>query len=282
MAARPKCGDQVWTEWEPGLRAREDESLREWGEKLADEILVIKFGQYQFYKQWHALKQYCAERSIRIMGDIPIYVAHDSADVWANQDVFNLDGKGNPTEVAGVPPDYFSATGQLWGNPTYRWDRLAERGFDWWIARIRALLNLVDIVRIDHFRGFESYWAVPAEAETAVEGHWAPGPGDALFDTIRYALGEVPIAAENLGIITDEVEALRERHALPGMAVLHFAFGEDAASSNLLPHTWDHNTVAYTGTHDNDTTVGWWNANPDSTTLDEKTLAKQRAYANGI
>jgi len=280
MAVKSVRDYSVWTKWEQALRLRKSEALMSWGEHLATPIRTIKFGQFQFFKQWAALRSYCGDRNIRIMGDIPIYAAHDSADVWANQDQFMLDGDGAPTAVAGVPPDYFSETGQLWGNPLYRWDRMSERGFDWWIARIRATLELVDIVRIDHFRGFESYWSVPAGEDTAVNGEWVDGPGDALFDAVHHALGDVPIAAENLGVITPEVEALRERHQLPGMAVLQFAFGKDAASSGLLPHTWTNNTIAYTGTHDNDTTIGWWKANNKTTTLDAKTLKRQRAYAS--
>jgi 4-alpha-glucanotransferase len=279
MAVKAARNYAAWTEWPPDLRARDPETLHVWHDKFAEPIRTTKFTQFQFWKQWHELRTYCAERDIRLMGDIPIYPPHDSADVWANQDLFQLNGDGTPSAVAGVPPDYFSATGQLWGNPLYDWDRVAERGFDWWIARIRETLALVDIVRIDHFRGFESYWSVPADEETAINGEWIPGPGDALFDAIHNALGELPIAAENLGVITDEVEALRERHELPGMAVLQFAFGEDAASSGLLPHTWTNNTIAYTGTHDNDTTIGWWKANEKNTTLDSKTLKRQRAYA---
>lgn len=279
MSVKAIRGFAPWTEWEKGLRVREHDALRSWGDHLALPIQTIKFGQYQFFKQWAALRSACAQSGIRIMGDIPIYAPHDSADVWGNQPFFMLDTDGAPTAVAGVPPDYFSETGQLWGNPLYRWDRMAKNGFEWWIARIRATLDLVDIIRIDHFRGFESYWSVPAREETAVNGEWVDGPGDALFDAIRNALGELPIAAENLGVITPEVEALRERHGFPGMAVLQFAFGEDAASSGLLPHTWTNDTIAYTGTHDNDTTIGWWKANNKSTTLDAKTLKRQRAYA---
>jgi 4-alpha-glucanotransferase len=245
---------------------------------LAGPIYALKFAQFQFFKQWRALRRYANERAIRIMGDIPIYVAHDSADVWSHPDLYFLDDAGAPTVVAGVPPDYFSATGQRWGNPIFRWDKLANRGFDWWIDRMRSTLRLVDIVRIDHFRGFEAYWEVPAAEPTAVNGRWVDGPRDSLFHALACALGELPIVAENLGLITEEVEALRHRMGFPGMAVLQFAFGKDAAHSGLLPHKWEHNTVAYSGTADNDTTLGWWRANR-GTTQDRVSFRAQRDYA---
>lgn len=267
-----------WNQWDAPLANREQSALHEWGTRLAAPIRALKFAQFQFFKQWTALKQFANERGIRILGDIPIYVAHDSADVWSHPELYTLDDAGNPTVVAGVPPDYFSATGQLWGNPIYRWDIHAQRGFDWWIERIRATLRLVDWIRIDHFRGFEAYWEVPATEETAVNGRWVDGPRDALFHAVRSALGEVPIVAENLGVITDEVEALRKRHGFPGMAVLQFAFGKDAAHSGLLPYKWERDTVAYTGTADNDTTIGWWKAQGGST-QGREALKQERAYA---
>lgn len=278
MAAKEAHGWLPWNRWDPALVRRDHDALHEWGTRLAEPIRVLKFVQYQFFKQWTALKRYANDLGIRIFGDIPIYVAHDSADVWGHPHLYQLDADGSPEVVAGVPPDYFSATGQLWGNPIYRWDVHQQSGFAWWIDRIRATLRLVDIIRIDHFRGFESYWEVPATESTAVNGRWVLGPGDALFHSLRGALGEPPIVAENLGIITDEVENLRRRHEIPGMAVLQFAFGPDAEHSGLLPYKWTHDTVAYTGTADNDTTIGWWKAR-GGTTLDGDVIKQCRAYA---
>ncbi|MCC6489244.1 MAG: 4-alpha-glucanotransferase [Candidatus Hydrogenedentes bacterium] len=278
MAMKHSNNWAPWNTWDEGITRRHEEALRYWGETLSAEIYILKFAQFQFFKQWSSLKAYANERGIRIMGDIPIYVAHDSADVWAHPDLFHLDDKGNPTVVAGVPPDYFSATGQLWGNPIYRWDLMAQRGYIWWTQRLRSTLKLVDLVRIDHFRGFESYWEVPATEQTAINGRWVAGPGDGLFHSLEHALGKLPIVAENLGVITDEVEALRHRHEFPGMAVLHFAFGTDAAHSGLLPHLWEADTVAYTGTADNDTTVGWW-SEAGGSTQSKKDIRDARAYA---
>ena len=194
------------------------------------------------------------------MGDLPIYVAHDSADVWANPQYFQLDDDGNPTVVAGVPPDYFSATGQLWGNPIYRWDVLAGDGYRWWLERLRAALSMLDMIRLDHFRGFEAYWEVPASEPTAVKGRWVRGPGAALFRAAQEALGELPLVAENIGVITPEVEAIRNEFGFPGMAILQFAFGSDPQAPTFRPHNYSRELVAYTGTHDCDTTVGWWSS----------------------
>ena len=222
-------------------------------------VAAYKFLQWQFFRQWQALKQYCHDHGIRLIGDLPIYVAHDSADVWGHPDLFALDDTGQPTEVAGVPPDYFSATGQRWGNPVYRWDVMADTGYAWWIARLQAILELVDIVRLDHFRGFESYYVIPAEAPTAIQGTWLTGPGDRLFAALHQALGGLPFIAEDLGLITPEVVALRERWKLPGMRVLQFAFGSDDPDDPHKPHNYVPHCVVYTGTHDNDTAQGWWN-----------------------
>jgi 4-alpha-glucanotransferase len=211
------------------------------------------------------------------MGDIPIFVAHDSADVWSHPDLFALAADGSPAFVAGVPPDYFSSTGQLWGNPLYRWDVIARTGYRFWIDRMRALLELVDLVRLDHFRGFEAYWEVPASHKNAMNGRWVKGPGAALLDALRDALGALPIVAENLGVITDEVEALRHRYALPGMAILQFAFGEDDAANDFQPHNYPRNLVVYTGTHDNDTVVGWWNSGVGDTTRTAAEVAAEKA-----
>ena len=215
------------------------------------------------------------------MGDLPIFVAHDSADVWAQRELFRLDADGRPTVVAGVPPDYFSATGQLWGNPHYRWDVLERSGYAWWIERFRALLALVDRVRIDHFRGFEASWEVHGDATTAIRGEWVKGPGAALFEAMRSALGtdRLPFVAENLGVITPEVEALRERFGLPGMAILQFAFGTDPQAPDFKPHNYPRNRVVYTGTHDNDTTVGWWTGEVGHSTRSNADIENEREYA---
>jgi 4-alpha-glucanotransferase len=260
MTVKDAYGGSAWNQWDPAIALRQPEALRHWRKKLADEIDCWKFWQFLFFKQWKALKQYCKARSIQIMGDIPIFVARDSADVWAHPGLFHLDERGNPTVVAGVPPDYFSATGQLWGNPLYRWDVMAASGYDWWVQRFRAAFELVDMVRIDHFRGFEAYWEVPGHETTAINGRWVNGPGAELFEAVRQALGDLPIVAENLGLITPEVEALRQKLCFPGMAVLQFAFGSGMPDSEFLPHNYSRNLLVYTGTHDNDTTVGWWNS----------------------
>lgn len=247
----------AWNEWDAPIRRREPAAVAEWRQTLNEQIRIEQFLQFLFFNQWRELHHYAHARGVRIMGDIPIFVAFDSADVWANPDLFFLDAEGNPTVVAGVPPDYFSATGQRWGNPLYRWDVLEKRGFDWWIERVRATLAMVDFVRIDHFRGFEAYWEIPAAEATAVKGQWVPGPGVKVFYAIRDALGDVPIVAEDLGVITPEVEAMRDEMAFPGMKVLQFAWSDDA-SNFYLPHNYVRNCIAYTGTHDSDTTVGWY------------------------
>jgi 4-alpha-glucanotransferase len=256
-ALKEAHGGAPWNEWEAEIRTRQPQALVAWRERLGDRIRFQQFIQWQFLRQWLDVKRYANERDIQIIGDIPIFVAYDSADVWANPELFFLDPDGNPTVVAGVPPDYFSATGQRWGNPLYRWDVLAQRGYDWWIERFRIMLTQVDIVRLDHFRGFAAYWEVPASEDTAMNGRWVPGPGSAFFNAVREALGRVPIIAEDLGLITPDVDALREEQGMPGMAVLQFAWG-DTAANVYLPHNHVRNQVVYTGTHDNDTTVGWW------------------------
>jgi 4-alpha-glucanotransferase len=237
---------QTWTRWDPARRADEIE------------VKFQKFMQFEFFRQWCELRQYCLTRGLRIMGDIPFYVEHNSADVWANPELFDLDQQGNPRTLGGCPPDYFSATGQLWGEPTYRWDCLEETGYGWWIERLRAALAQMDMVRLDHFRGFEAYWEVPASERTAINGRWVKGPGTKLFEAAETELGALPIVAEDLGLITSEVDAIRERFSFPGMKVLQFAFTGDSAARTSLPHNYCRNVVAYTGTHDNDTTVGWW------------------------
>jgi 4-alpha-glucanotransferase len=251
-----------WTKWDPYLRDREDNAMHFFRENHAVEISAQKFYQYLFFKQWLKLARYANSRGVKIIGDAPIFVAHDSADVWANRHLFYLDDEGNPTKVAGVPPDYFSQTGQLWGNPIYRWDVMKANGYRWWIERIRQALATVDILRIDHFRGFEKYWAVPAGETTAVNGRWEEGPGADFFDALRSAFvdirGELPIIAEDLGYITPEVIALRDQFGFPGMQVLQFAFGADPQADAYKPYNYVPNSVVYTGTHDNDTTIGWF------------------------
>ncbi|MBE0597400.1 MAG: 4-alpha-glucanotransferase [Desulfuromonadales bacterium] len=256
---RQHFGDAPWNRWPVEVRQREPQALRHWGETLAEAISFHKYAQFVFFEQWFALKEYAGSQKIQILGDIPIYVAFDSVDVWANPGLFYLDRELQPTLVAGVPPDYFSATGQLWGNPMYRWERMAEQGFSWWLARFRWNLVQADLVRIDHFRGFEACWAVDAGEKTAINGSWLPVPGDRLFQTLQQALGQMPIVAEDLGLITPEVEALRDRFEFPGMKVLQFAFGSGPANP-YLPHNLPPRSVVYTGTHDNDTTLGWWDA----------------------
>jgi len=252
----------VWNKWEPALVRREPAALETARKELGAEIEAQKFYQFVFYRQWFALKADCNRRGVKLIGDIPIFVAHDSADVWTNQDQFKLDEEGNPAVVAGVPPDYFSATGQHWGNPLYNWDRLIADGFQWWIQRIHAALETFDLARMDHFRGFAAAWEIPGEDTTAERGRWVEAPGRELFNAVRAELGELPIIAEDLGVITPDVEKLRDAFNFPGMRVLQFAFSSDAKNI-ALPHNYQQHLVGYTGTHDNDTTVGWF-ANLDS------------------
>ena len=258
MACKKVHKDVAWVHWDAGIRQRDPAALKEWQNELSSEMEFHRFAQFEFFRQWEKVRDLCRRRGIRIMGDIPIYVAHDSADVWTHPELFRLDEQGRPTVMAGVPPDYFSATGQLWGNPIYRWDVSASSGHRWWIERCRASLEMFDMVRLDHFRGFEAYWEVPASASTAAEGKWVKGPGAELFRTLQTALGELPFVAENLGVITPGVEALRKEFGFPGMSLLQFAFGNDPQGPSFRPHNYSRELVAYTGGHDNDTTVGWW------------------------
>jgi 4-alpha-glucanotransferase len=258
MAFHEFYQDTPWYEWPTPIAQRQPEALAEQQKLLADRISYYQFVQFVFHEQWVALKEYAGERGIQVIGDIPIYVAHDSADVWANPEIFQLDPEtGAAKLMAGVPPDYFSETGQLWGNPVYNWERLQETNFAWWINRFRSLLKLVDIIRIDHFRGFEAFWAVPQGELTAMDGEWVKAPGMEFFEELERQLGSLPILAEDLGVITPEVEELRDRFKFPGMKVLQFAFGSDN-DNPFLPFNYDRNFVVYTGTHDNDTTVGWF------------------------
>jgi 4-alpha-glucanotransferase len=264
MALKGAHGGSPWHRWEGGAARREPLALDRWKKDLSRELASQRFRQYLFFRQWRKLRDYCHHRGVQIMGDVPIFVAHDSADVWAHPQFFKLAADGTPAFEAGVPPDYFALTGQLWGNPVYRWDVLARTGYAWWVERLRSALALVDVVRLDHFRGFEAAWEVPGGDETAERGRWIQGPGARFLDAIRDALGSLPIVAENLGFITPEVEALRERYDLPGMAILQFAFGTDPAGPGFRPHSYTRNLFVYTGTHDNDTTVGWWTSSGDT------------------
>jgi 4-alpha-glucanotransferase len=280
MALKGHHNFAVWSRWDPAIRSREPAALASWREKLADAIAVQKFQQFAFFEQWRELREYCRVRRIRVMGDLPIYVAHDSADVWVNPQYFHLDSNGDSTVVAGVPPDYFSATGQLWGNPIYRWDVLARDGYRWWLDRFRAVLEMVDMIRLDHFRGFEAFWEVPAAEPTAVHGRWVPGPGPALFQAARLELGELPLVAENLGVITPAVEAIRAEFGFPGMTILQFAFGSDPQAPTFRPHNYPREVVAYTGTHDCDTTVGWWtSAGRGESTRSPEDIRREREIA---
>ena len=280
MTCKSAFNGAIWTQWEPGLVHRDASALSQWVASHAEQIRTYKYWQYEFFRQWQELKTRCQQHSIQIMGDVPIYVAHDSADVWAHQELFRLNEDGRAAVIAGVPPDYFSATGQCWGNPIYRWDILKNTGYEWWIARVRKALRLFDRIRLDHFRGFEAYWEIPASATTAVRGRWAPGPGAEFFQTLQAALGDLPIVAENLGVITPAVEAIRKQFGFPGMSLLQFAFGNDPQGPSFRPHNYEHDLVAYTGGHDNDTTVGWWTSSgtQDSTRTPED-VRKERAFA---
>jgi 4-alpha-glucanotransferase len=281
MAVKDAHRQTAWTAWERDIAQRDPAALARWSSQCAAEIRLHKLLQFLFIEQWQRVRAACHAKSIRLMGDLPIFVAHDSADVWAQRELFRLDPDGHPSVLSGVPPDYFSATGQLWGNPHYRWDVLAQSGYAWWIARFRALLALVDLVRIDHFRGFEGAWEIPRDAPTAVQGAWVKGPGAALFEAVRSALAmdRLPFVAENLGVITPDVEALREHFGLPGMAILQFAFGNDLQAPSFRPHNYPRNLVAYTGTHDNDTTAGWWTAAAGHSTRSATDVEDERAYA---
>ncbi len=257
MALKDAHGGGSWTGWPRALARREAKALDAAREEHARALEQHAFWQWLFYEQWEALKRYCHARGLELFGDLPIYAAHDSADVWANQDLFFLDNDGQPTVVSGVPPDYFSETGQRWGNPIYRWDRMQKNGYAWWTERLRAVLGRVDLVRLDHFRGFEAYWEIPADEETAVNGRWVDGPGAPFFEKLRQEIGALPVVAEDLGIITDDVRALMKTLRLPGMAVLPFGLGDGPSSTNV-PHHYHRRLAAYTSTHDTDTFCGWY------------------------
>lgn len=259
-------GGRMWNTWDAPLAWRDAEALAQAAADHAERIAFWQFSQWCFFRQWNRLRAHAQARKVRLVGDMPMFIALNSADVWARPDLFQLDGQGNPTVVAGVPPDAFSDTGQRWGNPIYRWSAHEAEYFQWWIARLRVTFELVDLLRVDHFRGFESCWEIPASEPHAIHGQWVPAPGAALFKAVSDALGPLPIIAEDLGVITPAVVALRKAFGFPGMRVLHFAWGDDDGGKNIyLPHNYEHDTVVYPGTHDNDTSQGWWESAPERT-----------------
>ena len=273
-------GETQWTLWPAPLRDRNARALAGARETFADEIAFVHFVQWRFARDWRALREYAHARGIGLIGDIPIFMAHDSADVWKKRDLYHLDRSGEAALIAGVPPDYFSETGQRWGNPLYRWDRMRQTGYAWWIQRFRATLAAFDAVRLDHFIGFVRYWAIPGHEPTAVNGRWRRGPGAHFFKTVRRALREdrLPLIAEDLGVVTPEVTALRDDFGLPGIKILQFAFGTDPNAPDFLPHNYPRNAVVYTGTHDNDTTAGWFH-DPGSGTRSAEQTEKERRVA---
>jgi 4-alpha-glucanotransferase len=271
QALREHYHGAPWTAWDAGVRERAPDALRQARQQLAATVENYALQQFLFARQWYALHRYANQRGIRMIGDLPIFVDHNSADVWAHQELFQLDERGQPQVVSGVPPDYFNAMGQHWGHPLYRWEVMAERGYLWWAERLRTIFKAVDIVRVDHFRGFEAYWAIPATEKTALHGHWVPGPGERFFRAMERVYGPLPVIAEDLGLITPAVDALREALGFPGMRVLQFAFDGDPANPHL-PENHPQNVVAYTGTHDNHTAMGWW----ETATETEHRLFNQR------
>jgi len=258
VALKDFHGGRPWIEWPPEYRDRDEKVLRRIRSTLSREIRNVKILQFLYAEHWGRIREHCRRRGVRLIGDLPIFVAHDSADVWANRELFYLDTEGRPTVVGGVPPDYFADTGQRWGNPLYRWDRHAESGYTWWIRRMRGILQQVDVVRIDHFRGFEAYWEIPEDESTAMNGRWVRGPGEEFFLALEEALGDLPILAEDLGLITEQVHALRDRFNFPGMQVLQFELENDPASQEFQPGEFPVRCAGYTGTHDNDTMIGWF------------------------
>jgi 4-alpha-glucanotransferase len=282
MALKEAHGGRAWCDWGAPHVRRDPGALKKSREKLAGSVRYYQFLQYAFARQWGALREACRARNVGMIGDLPIYVAQDCADVWSRPDLFQLDTAGKPTAVAGVPPDYFSATGQLWGNPLYRWEAHRDEGFAWWLDRLKAQLSRVDLVRLDHFRGFEAYWEVPAGAETAVGGCWRLGPGAEFLEAVRTGLGGLPIVAEDLGDITPEVLSLRDRFGLPGMRVLQFGFQGSPGTELHLPFSFVNNCLAYTGTHDNDTTVGWFETLARDGAVDRRYRKAQIAYAHEV
>ncbi len=280
MALKEMYNGKSWHEWPAPFSRRDPDALTIARTRLAHAIEARQVEQFLFHTQFGVLRTAAAQRGIRLMGDLPIYVAHDSADVWSNAHQFQLRDDGTPAVQAGVPPDYFSETGQLWGNPIYNWDAMRADGYAWWIRRMRAAFDNFDLVRVDHFRGFAGYWEVPGNDTTAINGTWRTGPGNALFSAIHEALGPLPIIAENLGLITPDVEALRERWGYPGMSILQFAFGPGTDSADTRPHYFPRHSVVYTGTHDNNTVMGWWQSRGDTdSTQSAEDIAAERLFA---
>ena len=261
QAIRQAHGNSHWQDWPEALRDCDADAMAEAEQSLAEAIEYVRFEQFAFFRQWGFLHEYARQQGVILFGDIPIFVAHDSAEVWAHREYFSLDEHGHAEVVAGVPPDYFSETGQRWGNPHYHWDKMQADDFKWWKTRMATQLQMFEWVRIDHFRGFEAYWEIPADEETAINGRWVKAPGDQLFESLHKEFDPLPLVAEDLGIITDEVDALRKKHQMPGMKILQFAFGGDAGNP-YLPHNQTFDSVVYTGTHDNDTSVGWYESLP--------------------
>jgi 4-alpha-glucanotransferase len=280
LALKDRHGGAAWIGWEGQLARRDPRALAVARREHAADIHCHVFAQWVFHRQWGRLRDHARARGVALMGDLPIYLAHDSAEVWARPRLFRIDAAGEPQAVAGVPPDYFSATGQLWGNPLHDWATQAADGYAFWVERMRHNLRLYDLVRVDHFRGFEAYWQVPAGAATAQEGRWVKGPGATLFEALEAELGSLPLVAENLGVITPEVELLRRRFHFPGMAILQFAFGRDPQAGSFKPHNYERDLVAYTGTHDNDTVLGWWASRAGAgSTRTEEEIEVERAHA---
>lgn len=265
-----------WNAWPADLAQRKSKAVKTFKKEQDSEIKYQTWLQYEFFNQWYTLKAYANEQGIRVVGDIPIFVDHNSADVWGNPSYFEVDKQGNRELVAGVPPDYFSETGQLWGNPLYKWSELEKNNYSWWIDRFRQMFELYDAIRVDHFRGFDEYWEVSADEKTAINGEWVKGPGKKLFKKIKKELGELPIIAEDLGVMTPTVEDLRDSFNFPGMKILQFAFDSDSTNA-FLPHNYNQNCVVYTGTHDNDTSLGWYNAAPEK----QKHLAREYTRTDG-
>ena len=279
-AIKKSRGHVEWTKWPRDLKLREPAAILRSKKSLADEIAFESFVQFCFDAQWENLHAAARSRGIELIGDIPIFVAHDSADVWQRPEDFFLDGEGNPTVISGVPPDYFSATGQRWGNPLYRWKRMKKSGYPWWVARLRMMLRRFDRIRIDHFIGFHRYWRIPASEPTAVNGKWMKGPGADFFRAMKDALGELPLIAEDLGAVTPAVFRLRDRFNLPGIKILQFAFGTDPNKDTFLPHNYERRAVVYTGTHDNDTTLGWFfDEGGEGSTRTREQIARERKEA---
>ena len=278
MALKAAHGGKGWGDWEPALVRREPDALAAASREHADAIREVQFVQFLFDQQWNRLRSYARERNVRFVGDLPIFVSGDSSDVWARPDLFELDENNRPTAVAGVPPDYFSEDGQLWGNPLYRWSAHQEERFAWWIGRMKGTTDRVDLVRLDHFRGFAAYWAVPADASTAASGEWVQAPGAEFLTALRDGLGGLPLIAEDLGDITPDVTALRDAFELPGMRILQFAFGDDSMADEYLPYKHIAHCLVYTGTHDNDTTRGWFTAPPVATTQSAALVSAERSF----